>query len=50
MSTPKRVIDDSPGEDECALDHIGRDAAIEYLMMPERVKKVDVQVENILSD
>ena len=26
------------------------DAAVEYLLMPERVKKVEVQVENILSD
>jgi predicted transcriptional regulator len=50
VSTPKRVIDDSPGEDEGELDHIGRDAAVEYLLMPERVKKVEVQVENILSD
>jgi len=50
VSTPKRVIDDSPGEDEGELDHIGRDAAVEYLLMPERVKKVEAQVENILSD
>ena len=26
------------------------DAAVEYLLMLERVKKVEVQVENILSD
>jgi hypothetical protein len=50
VSTPKRVIDDSPGEDEGELDHIGRDAAVEYLMMPERVKKLEGQVENVLSD
>jgi hypothetical protein len=50
VSAPKRVIDDSPGEDEGELDHIGRDAAVEYLMMPERVKKLEGQVENVLSD
>lgn len=49
VSTPKRVIDDSPGEDEGELDHIGRDAAVEYLLMPERVKKLEGQVENVLS-
>jgi len=50
VSTPKRVIDDSPGEDEGELDHVGRDAAVEYLLMPERVKKLEGQVENVLSD
>lgn len=40
VSTPKRVIDDSPGEDEGEIDHLGRDVAIEYLLMPERVKKL----------
>jgi len=50
VSTPKRVIDDSPGEDEGELDHLGRDAAVEYLLMPERVKKVEGQVEVIGSD
>ena len=50
VSTPKRVIDDSPGEDEGELDHLGRDAAVEYLMMPERVKKIEGQVDNVLSD
>ena len=50
VSTPKRVIDDSPGEDEGELDHVGRDAAVEYLLMPERVKKMEVQVENVLTD
>ena len=49
VSTPKRVIDDSPGEDEGELDHLGRDAAVEYLMMPERVKKLEGQVDNALS-
>ena len=45
VSTPKRVIDDSPGEDEGEIDHIGRDAAVEYLLMPERVKKLESQME-----
>ena len=49
VSTPKRVIDDSPGEDEGELDHIGRDAAVEYLVMPERVKKLEGQSEGIAS-
>ena len=50
VSTPKRVIDDSPGEDEGELDHLGRDAAVEYLLMPERVKKLEGQVGNVLYD
>lgn len=50
VSTPKRVIDDSPGEDEGEIDHLGRDAAVEYLLMPERVKKVEGQVEVIGTD
>lgn len=43
VSTPKRVIDDSLWEDEGEIDHLGRDAAVEYLLMPERVKKVESQ-------
>jgi predicted transcriptional regulator len=49
VSTPKRVIDDSPGEDEGELDHVGRDAAVEYLLMPERVKKLEIQMDNAVS-
>jgi len=45
VSTPKRVIDDSPGDDEGEIDHLGRDAAIEYLLMPERLKKVEHQLD-----
>lgn len=45
VSTPKRKIDDSPGEDEGEIDHLGRDAAVEYLMMPERVKKLEGKIE-----
>jgi hypothetical protein len=50
VSTPKCVIDDSPGEDEGELDHLGRDAAVEYLLMPERVKKLEGQFDNVLCD
>ena len=50
VSTPKRVIDDKTGEDDGELDHLGRDAAVEYLLMPERVKKLEGQVDNVLSD
>jgi hypothetical protein len=50
VSTPKRVIDDSPGEDEGEIDHLGRDAAVEHLLMPERVKKIERQVESISPD
>ena len=49
VSSPKRVIDDSPGEDEGELDHIGRDAAVEYLLMPERVKKLEGQMDSAVS-
>jgi hypothetical protein len=49
VSTPKRVIDDSPGEDEGELDHVGRDAAVEYLLMPERVKKLEGQMDSAVS-
>jgi len=37
-------MDHSPGELEGEIDHLSRDAAIEYLLMPERVKKVEGQV------
>ncbi|MCW4045250.1 MAG: hypothetical protein NWE94_07015 [Candidatus Bathyarchaeota archaeon] len=50
VSTPNRVIDDSPGEDEGEIDHLGRDAAVEYLLMPERVKKLDDQMNTVLCD
>jgi len=44
VSTSKREMDHSPGELQGEIDHLGRDAAIEYLLMPERVKKLDAQV------
>jgi hypothetical protein len=30
--------------------YVGRDAAVEYLLMPERVKKLEGQVDNVLTD
>ena len=41
ISTPKRKMDHSQGELEEEIDHLSRDAAIEYLLMPERVKKLE---------
>jgi len=49
VSTPKRKMDHSPGELEGEIDHLSRDAAIEYLMMPERVKKVESQLIGAIS-
>ena len=47
VSTPKRVLDDSPGEDEGEIDHLGRDAAVDYLLMPERVKKLEGKLDSL---
>jgi len=44
VSTSRRKMDHSPGELEGEIDHLSRDAAIEYLLMPERVKKLEGQV------
>ena len=44
VSTSKRKMDHSPDELEGEIDHLSRDAAIEYLLMPERVKKLEGQV------
>jgi len=49
VSTPKRKMDHSPGELEGEIDHLSRDAAIEYLMMPERVKKLEGQIFGLTS-
>jgi hypothetical protein len=50
-------MDHSPGELEGDIDHLSRDAAVEYLLMPERVKKLEgqllclsSQVEGLQSD
>ena len=45
VATGKRKMDHSPGEDEGEIDHLSRDAAVEYLQMPERVKALDGKVE-----
>jgi len=43
-------MDHSPGELEGEIDHLSRDAAVEYLLMPERVKKLEGQVEAVASN
>jgi hypothetical protein len=50
VSTPERKIDHSPGVGEGELEHFGRDAAVEYLLMPERVKKLEGQVQALHVD
>lgn len=50
ISTPKRKMDHSPDELEGEIDHLSRDAAIEYLLMPERVKKLEGKVEALHGD
>ena len=49
ISTPKRKMDHSPGELESEIDHLSRDAAVEYLLMPERVKKMEGQILGLSS-
>ena len=50
VSTPERKIDHSPGWDQGELEHLSRDAAVEYLLMPERVKKLEGQVQALHVD
>jgi len=45
VATGKRKMDHSPGELEGEIDHLGRDAAVEYLLMPERVKALEGKIE-----
>lgn len=45
VSTPKRVIDNSPGEDGGELDRIRRGITIEYFLMPEQVKRFENQFD-----
>jgi DNA-binding MarR family transcriptional regulator len=47
VSTGKRKMDHSLGEQEGEIDHLTRDAAIEYLLMPERVKALEGKLEAI---
>jgi prophage DNA circulation protein len=42
-------MDHSPGELEGEIDHLSKDAAIEYLLMPERVKKLEGQILGLSS-
>ena len=49
ISTPKRKMDHSPGELQGEIDHLSRDAAVEYLLMPERVKKLEGQILGLSS-
>lgn len=50
VSTPKRKMDHSPGELQGEIDHLSKDAAIEYLLMPERVKKLEGKVDAVYSE
>ena len=50
VSTPERKIDHSPGISEGELEHFSREAAVEYLLMPERIKKLEGQVEGLHLD
>jgi len=49
ISTPKRKMDHSPGELEGEIDHLSKDAAVEYLLMPERVRKLEGQILGLSS-
>jgi len=50
VSTPNRKMDHSPGELEGEIDHLSHDAAVEYLLMPERVKSLEGKVEALHID
>jgi hypothetical protein len=50
VSTPERKIDHSPGISQGELEHFSRDAAVEYLLMPERVKKIEGQMQTLHVD
>jgi len=50
ISTPNRKMDHSPGELEVEIDHLSRNAAVEYLSMPERVKALEGKVEALHMD
>ena len=45
VAAGERKIDHSLGELEGEIDHLSRDAAVEYLLMPERVKRLEGQME-----
>ena len=50
VSTPERKIDHSPGWNQGELENLSRDAAVEYLLMPERVKKLEGQIQALHVD
>lgn len=43
-------MDHSPGEFEGEIDFLQRDMAVEYLLMPERVKRLEGQLEAVYGD
>jgi hypothetical protein len=45
VAAGERQIDHSLGEQEGEIDHLSRDAAIEYLQMPERVRALEGKFE-----
>jgi len=50
VSVPGKRIDHSPGHLKGEIDFTHRDFAIEYLLMPERVKKLEGQVQGLHFD
>ena len=44
ISTPKWKMDHSPIELKYEIDHLSRDVAVGYLLMPEPVKKLEEQL------
>jgi len=50
VSTGKRKMDHSPGEEEGEIDHLSREAAVEYMLMPERVKALEGKLEAVAAE
>jgi DNA-binding transcriptional ArsR family regulator len=48
LSTGEAKIDQSEGIGE--IDHLGIESAVEYMLMPERIKKVEGQLETVNYD
>ena len=42
-------MDHSPGELEDEIDHLSKDTEVVYLLMPERVKKLEGQLLRLTS-
>jgi len=49
VTTRRQRMDHSPGELEGKIDHLSREAAVGYLLMPQRIKKPKGQVEVVAS-